>query len=276
MKKLILTAAIQGAELSKAVFPPLPITPEEVAQEALDAWNAGAAVIHLHVRDHQSRPTQDKKIFRSHIEAIRASGCKAIIQVSTGGAVGMNAKERMQPITLFPEYASLNTGSINFGEDVFLNPPDIMRDLAAAMKKHQVTPEFEVYEEGHIHNAMKLVKNGLINLPLNFQFVLGVPGAMAPKPKNLIFLTEAIPEDSNWSVAGIGRNQLTLGTIAILLGGNVRTGFEDNIYYSKGVLAKSNAQLVERFVRLAHELGRDLATEDDARQILGIKTSTAK
>ncbi len=270
MSKLIITAAIQGAEISKSDFPPLPITPKETAAEALGAWNEGAAVIHLHVRDAEGRPTQDKEVFQANIEAIRAAGCRAVIQVTTGGAMGMTAPERIQPVTLGPEYASLNTGSINFGDGVFLNPPGIMRDLAAAMKENGVKPEFEAYEEGHIHNALALVNEGLVEPPLNFQFVLGVPGAMAPRPKNLLLLTEAIPEGSNWGVAGIGRHQLNLGTMSLLMGGNVRVGFEDNIYYSKGVLAKSNAELTARMVRLARELGRDIASPDEAREILGI------
>lgn len=270
MKKLIVTAAIQGAEISKKDFPYLPIKPGEVAKEALDAWNAGAAVIHLHVRDTNGLPTQDKEVFNNHIEAIRSVGCKAIIQVTTGGAVGMTAVERMQPVTLGPEYASLNTGSLNFGDDVFLNPPNIIRDLALAMKKNKVKPEFEVYEEGHIHNALRLVKEGLVSDPLNFQFVLGVLGGMSPNPKNLLLLSETIPKNSNWGVAGIGRHQLTLGTMSMVLGGNVRVGFEDNIYYSKGVLAKSNAELVSRIVRLAKELGRDIASEEEAKGMLGI------
>ena len=249
MSKLIITAAIQGAEISKSDFPPLPVTPQEAAAEAWGAWNEGAAVIHLHVRDPEGRPTQDKNVFQAHIEAIRGLGCRAVIQVTTGGAVGMTARERMQPLALGPEYASLNTGSINFGDGVFLNPPDIMRELAAAMRDGRIKPEFEVYEEGHIHNALALVKEGLAEPPLNFQFVLGVPGAMAPKPRNLLLLTESIPVGSNWGVAGIGRHQLSLGTMSLLMGGNVRVGFEDNIYYAKGVPAKSNAELTARMDR---------------------------
>jgi len=270
MKKLIITAAIQGAEILKADFSPLPITPDEVAREAYDAWNAGAAIIHLHVRDHNGLPTQDKDAFKENIDAITATGCKAIIQVSTGGAVGMTAVERMQPVTLNPEYASLNAGSLNFGDATFINPPDLIRGLALSMKQHNVKPEFEIYEEGHIHNALAIINEGLADAPFSFQFVLGVPGGMSPNPKNLLLLSEAVPRKSNWGVAGIGRHQLRLGMISILLGGNVRVGFEDNIYYRKGEHAKSNAQLVARMVRLSEEMGRPIASEDDARGILGL------
>jgi 3-keto-5-aminohexanoate cleavage enzyme len=182
----------------------------------------------------------------------------------------MSAAERMQPLTLTPEYASLNTGTTNFGDKVFMNPPQLIEELAKAMQKYGVRPEFEVYEEGHIHNALALVRKGLVSGHLNFQFVLGVPGAMSATPKNLLLLTEAIPSDATWGVAGIGRYQLPLAVMAILMGGNVRVGFEDNIYSSKGILAKSNGEQVAKIVRIAEELGRPIASVDEARQILNI------
>lgn len=270
MKKLIIAAAIQGAELTKEITPYLPVTPEEVAMEAKRACEEGAAVIHLHVRDGNGMPTQGAEAYRDNIDAITASGCEAIIQVSTGGAVGMTAQERMGPVTLKPEYATLNTGSINFGQDVFINSASMMEELAMAMKTHGVRPEFEVYEEGHIHNAMALVEKGLVTGQLNFDFVLGVPGAMAPTVRNMLYLSDTIPSEANWTVAGIGKDELTLGGVAVFVGGNVRVGLEDNIYYSKGVLAKSNAELVARIARIAKEAGRDIATPDEARQILGL------
>lgn len=274
MKKLIITAAIQGAELTKEITPYLPVTPEEIAREAKRAWEEGAAVIHLHVRDRSGMPTQSAAVYQENIDAIAAAGCKAIVQVSTGGAVGMTAQERMGPVTLKPEYVTLNTGSINFGDDVFINSVSMMEELAMAMKNHGVKPEFEVYEEGHIHNAMVLVKKGLVTGQLNFDFVLGVPGAMAPTVRNMLYLSETIPPGANWTVAGIGKDELTLGGVAVFVGGNVRVGMEDNIYYSKGVLARSNAELVARIARIAKEAGRDIATPDEARHILGLVKNT--
>jgi len=271
MKKIIITAAIQGAELTKDDTPYLPVTPDEVALEAKRTWEAGAAIIHLHVRDREGKPTQDTTAYRIHIDTIRATGCEAIIQVSTGGAVGMTAEERMGPITLSPEYATLNTGSINFGRDVFINSVSMMEKLAEAMKTYGVKPEFEVYEEGHIHNALALVKKGLVHGQLNFDFVLGVPGAMAATVENMLYLSRTIPPDANWTVTGIGKDELILGGVAVFVGGNVRVGLEDNIYYAKGVLAKSNAELVARIVRIANEAGRDIASPDEARHILGIQ-----
>lgn len=183
----------------------------------------------------------------------------------------MTAEERMGPITLSPEYATLNTGSINFGRDVFINSVSMMEKLAEAMQTYGVKPEFEVYEEGHIHNALALVKKGLVHGQLNFDFVLGVPGAMAATVENMLYLSRTIPPDANWTVTGIGKGELILGGVAVFVGGNVRVGFEDNIYYTKGVLAKSNAELVARIVRIANEAGRDIASPDETRHILGIQ-----
>jgi 3-keto-5-aminohexanoate cleavage enzyme len=270
MGKLIITAAIQGAELTQEEMPHLPITPVQAAQEAKRAWEEGASIIHLHVRDKFKKSSQRADDFRANIEAINTIGCKAIIQVSTGGAVGMSAEERMDPLTLRPEYSTLNTGSINFGRDVFINSVPMMEKLASVMKEYGVKPEFEVYEEGHVDNALALVKKGLVTGQLNFDFVLGVPGAMTASVKNMLLLIEAIPKDANWTVAGVGKNQLLLNGASIFMGGHVRTGFEDNIYYSKGVLAKSNAELVARVVRVAKEAGRAIASPEEARKILGI------
>ncbi|MBN1829508.1 MAG: 3-keto-5-aminohexanoate cleavage protein [Deltaproteobacteria bacterium] len=270
MDKLIITAAIQGAELTKKDMPHLPVSPFEVAEEARRACNEGAAVIHLHARDKNGNPSQSAQDYEESIEAIRASGCRAIIQVSTGGAVGMTAEERIGPLTLRPEYATLNTGSVNFGRDVFVNSPDVIEGLAKAMNQYGVKPEFEIFEEGHVHNAMALVKLGLVAAPLNFDFVLGVPGAMAPTARNLVHLVETIPAQTNWTVAGIGRHELPLGGMAVFMGGNVRVGFEDNIYFSKGVVATSNGELVARIARIAKEAGRDIASPEEARRILGL------
>lgn len=269
MEKLIITAAINGAEVTKEQQPGLPILPDEVGQEAAECEKAGASIIHLHGRDEAGRPTQDREVFRKYIEAIKAKS-NVIIQTSTGGAVGMAPEERLQPVSLAPEMATLTTGTVNFGEEVFYNAPRDIERFAAYMKEMGVKPEIEVFDAGMINNAMVLVKKGLLSLPLHFDFVMGVPGGITGTPKNLLHLVESIPEGSTWSVAGIGRAELPLAVMAIILGGHVRVGFEDNIYYSKGVLAESNAQLVQRIARIAGELGREVATPDEARQILGI------
>jgi 3-keto-5-aminohexanoate cleavage enzyme len=269
MEKLIITAAISGAELTKEQQPNLPITPQEIAQEAAACREAGAAIIHLHVRDQQGKATQDRECFRAAMEAIKAK-TEVIIQPSTGGAVGMTPEERLQPVSLRPEMATLTTGTVNFGNDVFYNSPGEIEQFAAYMLEMGVKPEIEVFDVGMINNALNLEKKGLLKKPLHFDFVMGVPGAIPGTAKNLLFLIDAIPPGSTWTVAGIGRAQLSLGTMAILLGGNVRVGFEDNIYYAKGVLAKSNAELVARIARLATELGREIAAPHEAREILGL------
>jgi 3-keto-5-aminohexanoate cleavage enzyme len=267
--KLIITAAVVGAEITREQQPHLPITPVEVAEAAYRCYQAGASICHLHVRNDDGTPTQDRERFRETIAEIRKR-CDIIVQVSTGGAVWMTPEERLQPVELKPEMATLTCGTVNFGDDVFWNGPKELERFAAALKEHGVRPEFEIFEAGMITNALALHKKGLVEPPFHFDFVLGVPGALPASPKNLLFLVESLPPGATWSVAGIGRHQLPMATLAIVLGGHVRVGFEDNIYYRKGELATSNAQLVERIVRIAKELDRPIATPDEARAMLGI------
>jgi 3-keto-5-aminohexanoate cleavage enzyme len=267
MDKLIITAAMIGAEVTREHNPNLPVTPSEIAEAAYDCYNAGASVVHLHVREDDQTPTQSGERFKETIERIKDK-CNIIIQVSTGGAVGMTAEERLQPVYLKPEMATLSTGSVNFGDDVFLNPPAYLEEFARAMQENGVRPEIEVFDVGMINNALQLVKKGLLEEPLHYDFVMGVPGGIPGTLKNLLHLSESIPSGSTWTVAGMGRHELPLGTAAIIMGGHVRVGFEDNIYYDKGVLAQSNAQLVERIVRVAEIHNRPVANPDEARKIL--------
>ncbi len=270
MDKLIITAAICGAEVTKEDNPNLPITAKELAEEALKAEEAGASIIHLHVRDQNGNPTQNKEVFKKAIDKMKELGVEAIIQPSTGGAAGMSWKERIQPIYLKPEMATLDCGTTNFGDQVFINDLPLMRNFAAEMGKLDVLPELECFEVGHIYNALKLKNEGLLNKHLHFDLVLGVPGAMPASVKNLLFMVEHLPEDATWTTAGIGRYQLELAYHTIIMGGHVRVGFEDNLFYKKGELAESNAQLVKRIVRLAEEYGREIANPKETRQILEI------
>ncbi len=271
MEKLIITAAICGAEVTKEDNTNLPVSAEELAEEAKKAEEAGASIIHVHVRDEDGNPTQSKEVFAAAIKAMEEKNVNAIVQPSTGGAAGMTWEERIQPVYLEPEMATLDCGTTNFGNDIFVNDLPLMKNFAKEMDKLDILPELECFEVGHIHNALYLKNKGLLNKHLHFDFVLGVPGAMKASVKNLQFMVDQIPEDASWTVAGVGRHQLPMATHAIMMGGHARVGFEDNIYYKKGELAKSNAQLVERIVRLADELGREVATPDEARKILGIK-----
>lgn len=272
MNKLIITAAITGAETTKLMNPALPISPEEQAREARMCVAAGAAIIHLHVRDAQGAPSQSIGDFRASIDAIRAAcNPQPIIQISTGGAVGTPIEERIAPLaTLKPEMASFNVGSMNFADDVFINRPADVEALAPRFAKLNVLPEIEVYEPGHITIAKRLAARGLLAEPLHYQFVLGVPGGMDGEVRSLVFMRESIMAADTWGVAGIGRFELPLAMHAMLMGGNVRVGLEDNVYYRKGELATGTAQLVERIARIAAEVGRDLASPDEARNILGI------
>lgn len=269
MEKLIITVALVGAEVTRQQTPYLPLSPREIADEAKKVHKAGASIVHLHMRDKFGNPSQDKALFAEAISYIQAE-TDLIIQVSTGGAVGMSAEDRVQPVTLAPEMASLSTGSVNFGDEVFSNPSPMVREFARTCLILHVKPEVEVFEAGMIQNALTLAKQGLLQQPLHFNFVLGVPGGLPATAKNLLFLLDLIPSNSTWTVSGIGRHQLSMNTLGILLGGHVRTGFEDNIYYSKGVLSEGNAPLVTRLVHLAETLDRSIATPLEARKILGI------
>lgn len=270
MEKLIITAALTGAEVTRAQQPSLPLTPDEIAEAAYECYLAGASVVHVHARDAEGNPTQDFEVYKEIKEKVEAK-CPIIFQPSTGGAVWHTPEQRLQPVDLKPEMATLSCGTCNFGPDVFMNSEEYIVRFATKMQEMGVKPEIEVFERGMIENAKSLVKKGLVKAPLHVDFVLGVPGACPGTPEDLMFMVNQIPEDWTWTVAGIGRTETPLAVMAIVMGGHVRVGFEDNVYYSKGRLAKSNAELVERVVRLAKEIGREVATPDEARAILGLK-----
>jgi 3-keto-5-aminohexanoate cleavage enzyme len=267
---LIITCAITGAETTRDQQPALPVTPAEQAEAAAEAVAAGASIIHLHVREDDGRPSQRVERFSEVMSLIRMRVPEVIIQISTGGAIGASIDERAAPLTLKPEMASLNMGTMNFGEDVFWNHPKDIVGLAERMGQLGIIPELEIYDAGMMESVFRLQKKGFFKSPLHFQFVLGVPGGMSGELRNLMHLLSMLPDGAHWGVAGIGRFQLPLGVHALLLGGQVRVGFEDNIYYRKGELARSNAQLVERIVRLSGELGREVATPGVARKLLGL------
>jgi 3-keto-5-aminohexanoate cleavage enzyme len=269
MDKIIITVAPVGAEATRTDNPNLPLTPEEIIEAVYESWQAGASIAHLHVRDPQGKPTQDPTIFQQVIAGIKQK-CDIIIQISTGGSTDMSPAERSAPLSLKPEMATLTTGTVNFGHDVFSNPYPMIIDFANTMTENGVKPEIEIFDTGMLATTLTLIKKNILTLPLHFDFVLGVPGGMAATARNLVYLAEGIPQNCTWSVAGIGRHELPLGTMAISMGGHVRVGFEDNVYYEKGVPAASNAQLVARIARLAKELGRTPATPNEARQILGL------
>ncbi|MCL2406557.1 MAG: 3-keto-5-aminohexanoate cleavage protein [Defluviitaleaceae bacterium] len=271
MSKLIITASICGAEVTKEHNPAVPYTVAEIAAEARRAHEAGAAIIHLHVRDDDGTPTQSRARYKDCIDAIKAVCPGVIIQPSTGGAVGMSDEERLQPIDLSPEMATLDCGTCNFGgDDIFVNTENMIIKFANKMREKCVFPELEVFDKGMVDMALRLHGKGIISAPLHFNFVLGVNGGISAELRDFVFMRESIPPTATFTATGIGRRAFPVAAMSIIAGGHVRVGFEDNIYLERGVLAKSNGELVEKAVCLAKELGRTIASPDEARVILGI------
>lgn len=268
---MVITAAMVGAEVTRKETPYLPITAEEIAEDAAKCREAGAAMVHIHVRNPDGTPSQDTELFRAAIREIRKR-CDIIVQTSTGGAVGMSADERCGPLKLTgadrPDMATLTTGTVNFGEDVFWNPRPLVRDIASRIKALGLRPEIECFDAGMIDEANALAKLGLVELPAHYDFVLGVPGALAARPEALDFMRASIPEGSTWTCAAMSRHQLPFVELSAERGGNARVGLEDNIYLSKGVLAKGNYELVAEAVKRAKAKGREIATPEQAREIL--------
>ena len=278
MEPLIITAAVTGSRTPREKCPHIPILPEEIADAAVEAVRAGAAVVHIHVRDPETGVgTQDEGLYRRVLDRIAAAGVDPVICLTTSGIPGRNLayEARFIPLRFRPELASFDAGSLNVGDGVFLNPPEFLRDLARRMAQVGTKPELEIFDTGMIGNCLRLRDEGLLEPPLHFQFVLGAPGGAPAIPKALVHMVESIPPGSTWSSIGIGRGHLPIMLTTLALGGHVRVGLEDNIYYQRGVLARSNAQLVERVVRLAQEIGRPVATPDEARRILSLPRAEA-
>lgn len=273
MNPMVITAAMVGAETTREQTPYLPITAEEIGVDAAKCREAGAAMVHIHVRTPDGKPSQDTELFRAAIREIRKR-CDILVQVSTGGAVGMNVDERCGGLRLTgadkPDMATLSTGTVNFGPDVFWNPRPLIRDIATRIKAIGLKPELECFDAGMIDEARALEKEGFISLPGHFDFVLGVGGALAASPEALDFMRSYVPKGSTWTCAAMGRHQLPFVELSAERGGNARVGLEDNIYVSKGVLAKGNFELVAAAATLAKGKGRELATPQQARELLGL------
>jgi 3-keto-5-aminohexanoate cleavage enzyme len=268
MDPLVITCAPVGAEVRPDQTPYLPYTPQLLGEAAKAVREAGASIIHVHCRNDDGTNTHSVDRFREAYEAIRASS-DLIVQFSTGGAIGMTPQERGSVLELRPEMATLTCGSVNFGDDIFENSFPIMRELLKKMNEFGVRPELEIFDKGHLSNARRLAKERLLSFPQHVDFVLGVPGGLEATVANLCDLVDDLPEGCTWSVAGIGKKQLPMAMAAIAMGGHVRVGLEDNLHYSRGRLAR-NEELVARVVRLATEAGRNIATPDRARRMLGL------
>lgn len=297
--KRIITAAITGGVHVPSQTPHLPITPEQIADEAVKAHAAGAAVAHIHVRDLKTgRPTCNTELFREVACRVK-DRCDMVLCVTTGGGIGMSLEERIQVVPeLKPELASFNMGSLNFAlypvagkikefklawekpfledtEDyVFSNTFRALKHFCSMMNQHGTKPEAEIYDTGMVNNAAHLIELGILRKPVHIQFVMGILGGIPATVENLVFLVETSKRqigEITWSVCAAGQYQIPMGTAALLMGGHVRVGLEDSIYVSRGKMARSNAEQVEKIVRIGRELGLEPATPAEARQILGLK-----
>lgn len=288
MEKTIITVAVTGSLTTRQQNSHLPHTPDEIARSAIESWKAGAAIVHLHMRDPATgERAHDAELFRQAIGIIRNES-DMIINTTTG--VGPNAplEERIGIIPALscdpafkPEMASLNCGSLNIGfldrkrrefilNDVQMNPWAAILHFGDTMKEHGVKPELEIYDSAMINNAVVLQSLGALDSPLHFQFVLGVLGGMQSTVDNLVFLKNSIPRGSTWSLCSVGLSIYSLGAVAIASGGHVRVGLEDCVYIEPNVKAASNAQMVAKMVRIAHEMGHEIATPREARNALGL------
>ncbi len=270
-EKLIITVALTGNVPTKEMNPHTPITVEEIVEDIIKCREIGASVAHIHVRDEEGKPTCDRDKYKEILDELEKRGCDIITQLSTGARGGGNTFEwRGQMLDLNAEMASLSTGSSNFATQVNANSFELIEKLANKMYENNIKPEVEAFDLGMIDNAKYLVKKGVLKPPLHFNLVMNVRGSVSGTPRNLLHMVESLPEGSTFTVSGIGASQVPMLTMAILLGGHTRTGLEDTILYDKGILA-TNPMLVERVVRIARELGREIATPDEARRILNLK-----
>ena len=266
---VIITVAAVGAELTREQQPGLPITPDELGRDAEQCAEAGASIYHLHVRDANGNPTMDVATFAAAKDAIEER-TDLIVQFTSGGAVTDTQDARLAPLELRPEMASLTTGTVNFGDEVFFNPTPLVRLFYERMRSLGIVPEFEIFEPGMIATADRIYLESAGDHHRHYDFVLGVPGGMPAWDDSVEFLARHVPKEATWSATGIGKGHLPVTETAIALGGHVRTGFEDVRYFAPGELAGSNAQLIERVAEMARAGGRRAATPDETRQLLGL------
>jgi 3-keto-5-aminohexanoate cleavage enzyme len=279
MRKVIISVAVTGSRPTKEMNPAIPYTPKEIAQSAIECYRAGATIAHIHVRDPKTgKPDFKIELFKEVLDRIRQE-CNMLINLTTSGLMlsGPDViEQRLQPVTLKPDICSLDIGSLNFQDRTFLNPPEWGELAAKRMREYRVKPEIEVFDVGHIYQAVDYIQKGLFDHPPYFQLCMGTKWGIEATTENLLFMKNKLPPDALWSVLGVGRTQLSMITVGILLGGNIRIGFEDNIYLKEGILAKSNAQIVEMAVNLVNHLQYEVATPEETRDILGIGHKNSK
>ena len=264
---VVVTVAPTGPLTTREQHPRVPLTPAEIGVAVAEAAEAGAAVAHIHARDEEGKPTADPAVYAAIAAEIRAR-CDIVVQASTGVGLTVPCEERVEILRgeeVDVRMATLNPASMTFGTGTFSNPPWFVEALARRMLERGIRPELEVYDLGHVGLCLDLVERGLVPEPLQFSFVMGVRGGMPGDPALLPMLRSMLPAAAVWQAIGIGRTQLPLSLAALALGGNVRVGFEDNVYIRRGELAESNAQFVRRAVAMVHAAGRAVATPDDVR-----------
>ncbi|OGS24232.1 MAG: hypothetical protein A2297_08920 [Elusimicrobia bacterium RIFOXYB2_FULL_48_7] len=270
MEKLVITLALTGNVPSKQLNPNTPVTPDEIVDTIYECQKLGVSVAHIHARDSNGEPTHSRDIYKQILDKIKQRKVDVITQLSTGARGGENTIEsRGQMLDLQCDMGSLATGSSNFPDSINANSPELIEGLCKRMYSNGIKPEIEAFDVGMISNAKRFVKKGVLKEPLHFNMVMNIPGSIEGTPKNLMHMVEQLPQSSTWTVCGIGVSQVQMITMGILLGGHVRTGIEDTLYFRKGILA-TNAMLVERVVRIAKEIGREIATASEARKILGV------
>lgn len=276
-RKVMITVAVSGSRPTKEMNPAVPYTPDEIIDAALESYKAGAAIVHVHVRDPKTGvPVYRAELYKEVLEGIRRK-CDMIVNLTTSGLFLAGEKEeegiarRLQPVLLKPELCSFDLGSMNFHDRVFVNPPKWAEAATRTMRENGVKPEIEVFDVGHIYQALDLIKRGLIDPPPYFQLCMGVRWGMEGTAENLVFMKSKLPSEAVWSALGVARAQLPMITMATIMGGNVRVGFEDNLFLKQGVLAASNAQLVEMAKDMVERLGYEVAKPGEARRILGLK-----
>lgn len=275
MADTIITVATTGAFPTKADNPAIPLTPREIADDVYECWQAGAAIAHLHMRDDDGKGTMDTRRFVETVGRIRER-CDIVLNLTTSGDLNATDETRMAHlIELKPEFASYDAGSMNWMHStLFINHPSFLVKLAAVMAENGVRPEIEIFDPGMFYTAMHYIKNGILNAPAYFQFVLGAAGGIAATVENLVFLKGLLPPKTPWSAFGIGSGHLPILYATLALGGHIRVGMEDNVLYAKGRLAKSNAEFVARAARLVVEANNQVATPEKARKLLELPAAS--
>ena len=270
--KVIVTASLTGAVTTKENNPNLPTQPEEIAKSALACWNAAASAVHIHVRDDDDKASMRFDKFKETVDMIRAANCPLLLNLTSSGGQGFSWEERIKPFKeLKPEMASFDAGTMNWlNSVVFMNEPEFLELCGKEMIAAGVKPEIEIFDIGMLNTAKYYIKKGIIQEPAHFQLCLGAAGGMEATAENLIYLVNHLPEKCTWSAFGIGRGANEIMMTALAIGGNIRVGLEDNVFYNAGALAESNEQFVGRVVRIAKEIGKTVATPDEAKAILGV------